>query len=389
MPTLGRYLFTILDGNNRSVQFRFKENPQLDTSRTNVILVYYGPFNPPHLGHLAVLWHAYHQLAKQLNIVAAFIRPLHDDRVRFKYRDSKTKTLVLPLNDRARLWKEDPHFPPWAWVVNEPIDTSWGYDTLENNLKAHAEKDKCKIRFAHLHGPDSTPKDHFHEMTIISDIARETTYNQHGVIQDFCQHGFGPWIVGDEQQRAQQYQAAAQTCSGNPDLKAPTKTLLAQLGDLSFPNSVSVCWQKSITPWKSLRFLRSTSEQQTPFRGISSSIIHRLLHMLKDQEVELKVALELLALSPQLLWDMLKSTSPQGKKAHEREKTIGMYHRAIEQAFNANKPEHAAVLVQALKATTYPNITAARGQKREIATILISQICGRGKESVTSSHLPA
>lgn len=89
--------------------------------------------------------------------------------------------------------------------------------------------------------------------------------------------------------------------------------------------------------------------------------------MLKDQEDELKGALELLALSPQLLWDMLKSTSPQRKKAHERHKTIGMYHHAIEQASDANKSEHAAVLVQALKATTYPNTSAARGQKREIA----------------------
>lgn len=111
--------------------------------------------------------------------------------------------------------------------------------------------------------------------------------------------------------------------------------------------------------------------------------------MLKDQEAELRSALELLALSPQLLWDMLKSTSPQRKKAHERDKTKGMYHRAIEQAFDANRSEHAAVLVQALKATTYPNTTAARGQKEILRMILIPQICGRGKESVTSSHLPA
>ena len=97
MPTLGRYLSTILDGNDKGVQFRFKQNPQLDRSRANVILVYYGSFNPPHRGHLAVLWHAYYQLAKELNIVAAVIRPFHDDRVRFKYRDSKTKTLLLPF----------------------------------------------------------------------------------------------------------------------------------------------------------------------------------------------------------------------------------------------------------------------------------------------------
>ena len=86
--------------------------------------------------------------------------------------------------------------------------------------------------------------------------------------------------------------------------------------------------------------------------------------MLEDQETELRSALELLALSPQLLWDMLKSTSAQRKKAQERHKTIGMYHCAIGQAFEANKSEHVSVLVQALKTT---NTTAARGQKREIA----------------------
>lgn len=239
-----------------------------------------------------------------------------------------------------------------------------GYDTLQKSLEAHAKKDKCRIRFAQSHGPDCTPNDHFHEMTIISNIAREATYDQHGVIQDFCQHGFGPWIVDDEQQRAQHHQAAAQTYSGNPDLKAPPRTLLAQLGNLSFPNSGSICWQKRITPPKSLRFLRSTSEQHTPFRGISSSSIHWLLHMLEDQETELRSALELLALSPQLLWDMLKSTSAQRKKAQERHKTIGIYHCAIGQAFKANKSEHVSVLVQALKTT---NTTAERGQKREIA----------------------
>lgn len=146
MPTLGHYLSNIFDGEPRAGHLRFGQNPKLDPSRTNVILVYHGSFNPPHRGHLAVLWHAYHQLAQDLNIIAAIIRPSQDDRLRFKYRNLEIKPFALALSDRALLWEADPHFPPWAWVFTEPVgEHAGGCSALKQELKALARKDGCRI----------------------------------------------------------------------------------------------------------------------------------------------------------------------------------------------------------------------------------------------------
>ncbi|KAL9026855.1 MAG: hypothetical protein Q9180_007417, partial [Flavoplaca navasiana] len=293
----------------------------VDQRRTNVILIFRGSFNPPHRGHLALLFHAYHQLCQDLNIIAAFIRPSTDDRVRSKYGQLQTEHLILPLKDRARLWAEDPHFPPWAWVFTELNDSPGGCSLLRTQLETLAIKDKCRFRFAQLCGPDCIPKQigNSSAMTIISNVAREALYDEQGVLQDFCQHGFEPWAVDDKAKPGRQNQPAHRVddiydhgCCG-----LPTTDLSIQLARLGSSRSVFTCWQRDKSCKKSLRFLQSTTEQHTPFRGISSSGIQKLIQELRFRQDELKVALQLAVLSPGLLWNILQLTTLQRNESQE------------------------------------------------------------------------
>ncbi|KAL8770521.1 MAG: hypothetical protein Q9209_003777 [Squamulea sp. 1 TL-2023] len=331
MPTLGRYLSTIFDGESNAGRFRFGQNPKLDRSRTNVILVYRGSFNPPHRGHLAVLWHAYHQLTQDLNIIAAIIRPSHDDRLRSKYRNLESKPFAIALSDRARLWKEDPHFPPWAWVFTEFLSDTGGCSALKRKLKALAKKDACRIRFADLCGPDCTPEVISNDMTIITDIAREANYDQEGVLRDFYDHGFGPWSVSEEQQLALQNKMTQQASDSNADLGAetPTTDLCTQLAQLNSPKVVNICWQRNENSLRSLRFLRSTAEQHTAFRDISSSAIHETIHQYQGEEAGLRLLLRSVALSPDLLCDIL--LSPPRDELPDKEESTSMICNVDEQ----------------------------------------------------------
>lgn len=368
MPTLGRYLSAIYEWefeNGKPTQnrkIRFKQNPKLDCTRTNVILVYRGSFNPPHRGHLAVLCHAYMQLSKELNIVAAIIRPSADAVVRRKC--SSRRKRFFCSTGRARLWKEDPHFPPWAWVFD---DYDSGCAELQTKLQALARRDKCRLRFAKLWGPDCGEDqvlDSYDDMTIVSDVAREVSSCQRDWLENFRPSIFGAWVVDDRSQReevrAQQAQEAIQwqrrVCAGKvrarraidekynsvpvlsanlsqvasdlaiakidgllainePEQLTPPEareTLTAQIARLGSPCSVHVCWHGTR---KSLRFLQATSQQHASFRGISSTEIQTKIHELKGYK--LKSALESLALSPGLLWDMLL---PNQLQRHDLEK---------------------------------------------------------------------
>lgn len=369
MPSLGRYLSTIYEDkylSDRPPQsriLRFKQYPQLDRNRTNVILVYRGSFNPPHRGHLAMLWHVDNQLAKDLNILSAFIRPLADDVVKKKNIRKKKQSIIVSHKDLARLWKDDLDFPPWAWVFD---GINCGFSDLEEQIQLLARKDKCRIRFAHLCGPDCVEKspddDIDYQMTLVSDVAREFAQGQCHGCPTFHPTCFGPWEVDnsissggnptqceetmqqeqealnkqreigagkDRAQRAVDEVSSSVPTLGASMLQGPSdlavakvdgllglaeerqtpappamkETLAIQLARLGNPCSVKVCWQEGGTQRKSFRCLLTTPEQHQPFRGISSSRIQEMMHELKGYK--LKSALESIALSPDLLWDML------------------------------------------------------------------------------------
>ncbi|KAL9005213.1 MAG: hypothetical protein Q9188_002012 [Gyalolechia gomerana] len=296
------------------------------------------------------------QLAEELNIVAAIIRPANDLVLQQKHQKySPNEKRCIRFDDRARLWKEDPHLPPWACESFEVSSSAF-----RKKLKALARKDGCKIRFADLVGPDAVfwkdRKDQFGEMTIVSDVAREAIHDgQHG-FRDICLRSVHEELRRLEEPRAQEAIATGEDGArragiGNqysvPDLplnlshgaselaiarvdellafeedgqmsKAPevTESLATQLSRLSSPSSVTVCWWKDASPRKSLRLLRSTAEQHGPFRGISSSEIQKKMHELKGYK--LKSALESVALSPSLLWDVLLPRRIQRDELNDR-----------------------------------------------------------------------
>ncbi|KAI4173419.1 MAG: hypothetical protein LQ343_002952 [Gyalolechia ehrenbergii] len=373
MPTLGQYLFKLYDADtgcgastsSNEGRSRFKRDPELSRKRMNVILLYRGAFNPPHRGHLALLWHAYTQLAKDLNIIAAIIHPATDERVRVKCRRYPPgERRFIPLRDRRRLWMEDPNLPPWAWVF-EPIEG--GRAGLEEKLKKLARKDKYRIRFADLLGPDCCKPDvewnDLREMRIVSDIARKADFDHQDGLEHFRGRGFGPWVVdngvmgsgstyaetrdqmldqwnelqrqkriaaGEERARkavaenydsvlnmsASLFHGASSLATARVDgllgldeetdksqVKVDQKWLCIHLAGLGSPKSSSVCWLLNAARLTTLRFLRATPEQYGPFRGISSSKVQKVMRELEGYK--LLSALKSMALSPNLLWDML------------------------------------------------------------------------------------
>ncbi|KAL8651114.1 MAG: hypothetical protein Q9210_003433 [Variospora velana] len=367
MSTLGQYL-SVIYGAWVYRANPLKQDPELSRERTNVILVYRGTFNPPHRGHLAVLWHAYTQLAKDLNIVAAIVHPGSDEGMRKKCMHYPCgERRAISLKDRGRLWKGDPNFPPWAWVFDR---LDGGRSELENRLKRLARKDKCRIRLADLWGPDccrpDNQMDDVSEMRIVSDIAREADFDHQDGLERFTERGFGPWYVDDGfirsrstcaqskdqmlsqwnevqwQQRiavgkeraqravADKYNSVFDMSSsiflGASDLamakvdgllglagetenvlptasKVDQQSLAIHLAGLGSPKASSVCWMTNSKYLKTLRFLRATPGQYAPFRGISSSGVQKLMCELEGYQ--LLSALECVALSPSLLWDML------------------------------------------------------------------------------------
>jgi hypothetical protein len=169
--------------------------PVLTSGRTNRILVYPGSFNPPHLGHQELLRHGFSRNGGDLNIIAAIVVPLDDERLASKFRD-QPDTRIFTQAQRVRLWKD--HAPSdWYWVYGGNQE---GWYTFQNRLAEDIVQDGFDIKFICLCGPDYVevnrpPPIHIWgcKEFLVSDIGRPADFTNGDLNCLTTLKGYKPW----------------------------------------------------------------------------------------------------------------------------------------------------------------------------------------------------
>jgi hypothetical protein len=173
MATFGHYFHSVYPDDSRRAQLQSSndkhEIPLLRKGEVNRVLLYAGSFNPPHVGHLSVLRHAF-ESSPDLNIVAGIVLPMSVEHIEVKNYWTD-RCLVLSRKQRSELWKRDAHFPAWAFTLNS-MD-------VDEEVADAAKKDGYEILYIDLCGPDTwnfrCPNRHTYAKSteyLISDAAR-------------------------------------------------------------------------------------------------------------------------------------------------------------------------------------------------------------------------
>jgi Cytidylyltransferase-like len=193
MATFGQYFHSVYPDKSSKARLRSssdkREIPLLSKNRVNRVLVYPGSFNPPHVGHLSVLRHAF-ESSPDLNIVAGIIRPMPVEHIKGKNFQSG-RCLVLSEKQRLELWKRDVRFPAWAFALKST--------ELREEIANAAKKDGYEILYIGLGGPDiwdfRSPYRHVcrrYAKNLISNAARRASFlGPDGVPQPF--NGYTTW----------------------------------------------------------------------------------------------------------------------------------------------------------------------------------------------------
>lgn len=196
MATFSQYFHTVYQDDSRKAGLRSSSDkrgiPLLSKDRVNRVLIYPGSFNPPHVGHLGVLRHAF-ESSPDLNIVAGIVLPVAVEHIEEKnYRSGRR--LVLSREQRSELWKRDARFPAWAFAPSHKLAVGF-----EEKIAKAAKKDGYEILYIRLGGPDtwdfSWPLRHTDTSCIehlISDAARSAPFlGPDGVPQSM--RGYTTW----------------------------------------------------------------------------------------------------------------------------------------------------------------------------------------------------
>jgi hypothetical protein len=181
MATFSQYFQSVHHDDSRKARLRSGSDkrgiPLLSKDKVNRVLIYPGSFNPPHVGHLSVLRHAF-ESSPDLNIVAGIVVPAIDEQIGGKNYRSR-RHLVLSREQRLELWKRDARFPAWAFVFNDKCIMEF-----QEKIAKAAKKDGYEILYIRLGGPDSWdfiwPRRHMSNGNcaeyLISDAARSAPF---------------------------------------------------------------------------------------------------------------------------------------------------------------------------------------------------------------------
>src|SRR5271155_1648820 len=152
MTTFSQYFYSVYQDDSRKARLRSGSDkrgiPLLSKDRVNRVLIYPGSFNPPHVGHLGVLRHAF-ESSPDLNIVAGIVLLVAVEHIEEKNWRSGRR-LVLSREQRSELWKRDARFPAWAFAPNYKCSSV----ELREKIANAAKKDGYEILYINLCGPD-------------------------------------------------------------------------------------------------------------------------------------------------------------------------------------------------------------------------------------------
>lgn len=126
--------------------------PNLLKGPKNRILVYKGAFSPPHIRHLALLKHGFEHGGRDLNMIAAIVKPL-EECSRPATANCSCKTISFSMEERVALWKNDERLPGWAWVFEHSMAE---LQKLMYCLPEYAKEDGYELDFVALYGPDNS-----------------------------------------------------------------------------------------------------------------------------------------------------------------------------------------------------------------------------------------
>ena len=177
----------------------YSDSGILSREEENVILIYPGAFNPPHLGHFGVLKSGFIEGVGDLRISAAIVVILANTYIRYKNQQAG-ETFVVTQQDRAELWRSHPGHKTQTWIYAAEDDF---WDGFANRLVMEARRDGFHIRFAQLMGTDHLEPDKplptpssLLAAQIVTDAARKS--------EMFCKErrdqlrGYSPWQLLQE-----------------------------------------------------------------------------------------------------------------------------------------------------------------------------------------------
>jgi len=123
--------------------------PTLSSDCENRILVYPGSFNPPHLGHLALMWHAF--LCTDDKTIAVMFLPMGEGSLAKKSNvEDEGRSFKLSLHQRTQLLQDDV-LGRFTWVFPT---TPYDCRDFMRKVQELAAADGFKIAFPSLHGGD-------------------------------------------------------------------------------------------------------------------------------------------------------------------------------------------------------------------------------------------